>query len=161
MTEGDISAQAESSLKEITVKTLDSSLHLTVRDDQKKYMASNAVSVAQAHFSKYAWFRAVYADKTPVGFVMLYDNSEKPEYFLWRFMIDAKFQGKGFGKRALELLINYVKSRPKAKELILSYVPGKESPEKFYLKMGFENTGKVIKGEQVMRLNLDPKQYPE
>ena len=150
-----IDAGTEIRLTEITEDTLGAILRLSVRDDQKHYVASNAVSIAQAHFSKYAWFRAIYADDIPVGFVMLYDNDEKPEYFLWRFMIDAQYQGYGFGKRGLELLIDYVRSRPNASELILSYHPGDKSPEGFYLKMGFVNTGEVIEGENVMRLDLN------
>ena len=62
----------EITLKEITEETLRSVLELEVSKDQKKFVAPNAVSIAQAHFSKNAWFRAIYANDTPVGFVMLY-----------------------------------------------------------------------------------------
>lgn len=142
------------SLREITEETLSDILKLKVSKEQEKFVASNAVSIAQAHFSDKAWFRAIYADDTPVGFVMLYDDAEKPEYFLWRFMIDKAHQKKDFGRRALQLLIDYVKTRPGAKKLLCSYVPGEGGPKDFYLKYGFKPNGDKDGGEIVIELQL-------
>ena len=146
--------KATVSLREITKETVNSILNLSVTKEQEQFVASNAVSIAQAHFSEDAWFRAIYADETPVGFLMLSDQPDKGEYFLWRFMVDAQHQGKGYGHRALELLIEYVKTRPNAKELFLSYVPGSGSPETFYRKLGFKHTGEQAGEELVMKLTL-------
>ena len=101
-----------------------------------------------------AWFRAIYAGETPVGFLMLYDNPEKPVYFIWRLMIDARYQENGFGRRAVELLIEHVRSRPGAVELLVSHVPSPGNPGKFYEKMGFVYTGEEDDGEMIMRLEL-------
>ena len=62
---------------------------------------------------------------------MLDDNPEKQEYFLWRLMIGTPYQGKGFGRRAIELLIQYVRTRPAAKELLVSCGQGEGGPEGF------------------------------
>ncbi len=149
-------ADAIVSLREITEDTVYSIIKLseTLSDDQQKMVAPNAVSIAQAHFSDNAWFRAIYADETPVGFVMLYDNPDKGEYFLWRLMIAEPHQRTGFGKRAIELLVDHVKSRPNATNLGASYVPTDGGPEGFYKKLGFEPTGEVEHGEIVIRLPL-------
>jgi diamine N-acetyltransferase len=141
-------------LREVTDKTLRSVLKLAVRPDQEQFVAPNAVSIAEAYFEPKAWFRAIYADETPVGFVMLFDDAEAPEYFLWRFMIDARYQRHGYGRRAIELLIDYVRTRPNARELLLSYVPAEGSPEPFYVGIGFVNTGRLLDGEMVMALAL-------
>lgn len=146
--------EATVSLREITQETVNSILNLRVTKEQEQFVASNAVSIAQAHFSEDAWFRAIYADETPVGFLMLSDQPDKGAYYLWRFMIDAQHQGKGYGRCALELLIDHVKTRPNAKELFLSHVPGPGSPENFYLKLGFEHTGEQTGEELVMKLTL-------
>lgn len=145
---------AEVSLREISEDTLRPILELNVGEDQQHFVASNAVSIAEAHFSDYAWFRAIYAGETPVGFLMLYDNPEKPTYYLWRFMIGARYQKHGYGYRAMKLLIEHVKTRPNATELLLSHVPGEGCPEGFYRKLGFEHTGKEEDGELEMRLLL-------
>ena len=142
-------------LREVTKETLRDILKLKVGPDQEQFVASNAVSIAQAHFEPdAAWFRAVYADETPVGFLMLEDDPAKEEYFLWRLMIDSRYQGHGYGKRALELLIEHVKTRPGAKALYTSCVPAAGGPCPFYEKIGFVYTGDVDEGELVMRLDL-------
>ncbi|MBX7254104.1 MAG: GNAT family N-acetyltransferase [Candidatus Promineofilum sp.] len=148
------SRNAVVSLREVTADTLRSILRLKVSPQQEQFVADNATSIAQAHFEPKAWFRAIYADETPVGFVMLYDDTEKPEYFLWRYMIDSRYQGLGFGRQALLQVIDIVRGRPGATEMLLSYVPAEGSPEPFYAGLGFINTGDVEDGENVMRLEL-------
>lgn len=118
-------------LREVTKDNLGQILRLKVRPDQEQFVANNAISIAQAHFEEKAWFRAIYAEETPVGFVMLYDDPETTDYFLWRFMIDSRYQGMHFGERAIGLLIDYVRSLPGATELMVSYVPAEGSPEPF------------------------------
>ena len=147
---------AQVSLREITGETVIQICKLsdTLSEQQQKMVAPNAISIAQAHFSDKAWFRAIYADDTPVGFIMLYDDSEKAEYFLWRLMIAGPYQGKGYGHKAIALLVAYVKTRPGASELLASYVPTEGGPEEFYRKLGFEPTGQVDHGEVVVRLSL-------
>ena len=142
-------------LREVTSETVRDICNLKVAAEQERFVAPNAVSIAQAYFHREnAWFRAVYADETPVGFVMLYDDAEKTEYFLWRFMIDTRYQGHGYGRQALQLLIEHVRMRPGAQELGTSCVPGTGSPCPFYERMGFVYTGEDHDGEQTMRLTL-------
>lgn len=142
------------SLREVTGENLSDILKLKVEPEQEQFVASNAISIAQAHFEEKAWFRAIYANETPVGFVMLYDDPEKTDYFLWRFMIDKRYQGLHFGQRALQLLIDHVRAQPDATELLVSYVPAEGSPETFYRAAGFVDTGEISDGEIVMRLAL-------
>jgi diamine N-acetyltransferase len=141
-------------LREITGETVRAVCRLEVAPEQRGYVAPNAVSIAQAHFEPKAWFRAVYAGEEPVGFVMLFEDTEKPEYYLWRFMVAAEHQGKGYGKRALDLVVERVRGLPGATELLSSYVRGEHGPQGFYLGYGFEETGEVEEGEHVIRLAL-------
>ena len=146
--------QSKVTLREITADTVRGICNIAVRDDQQQFVAPNAVSIAQAYFSKFAWFRAIYADDTPVGFLMLEDQPEKPEYYLWRFMIDVRYQHLGFGHRAIELLVEHVKTRPNAAELLTSVHQAEGGPQVFYQKLGFELTGEYEEGEAMMRLGL-------
>lgn len=149
-----LSRDAVVSLREITKDNLRSVMGLEVADDQDNFVASNAISIAQAHYADEAWFRAIYAGEIPVGFIMLSDNPEKPRYYLWRLMMDKRHQGRGFGFQAVKQLIDYVKTRPNATELLVSYVPGEGSPKPFYEKLGFVETGEIHHGEHEMRLVL-------
>jgi diamine N-acetyltransferase len=142
------------SLREITKDTVGDILGLDVAEHQKEFVAPNSVSIAQAHFQPKAWFRAVYADDDPVGFVQVFIDTEKPEYFLWRYMIAADHQGKGYGRAALEQVIEHIRGQPDATELLTSYVPGEGSPGDFYHLLGFVDSGEVDHGEHMTVLTL-------
>lgn len=140
-------------LKELNKNSVWEILKLDVHDYQKKFVAPNSISIAQAYFEDTAWFRGIYLGDTAVGFVMLEIDKEKQEYYLWRFMIDKNYQGKGYGKKALELTIDYVKTLPGYKELKSSYVPGEGNAGPFYRNLGFIETGEIDEGEKVIVLN--------
>jgi diamine N-acetyltransferase len=146
----------EVSLQTITADTVWGICQLsdTLTEPRKNFVATNAVSLAQAHFNKHAWFRAVYAGKAPVGFMMMVDDAETPEYFLWRFMIAEPYQGRGYGSQAIRRLAEYVRTRPNATELLVSCGEGVGSPKLFYLKQGFVPTGAVIDEETMLRMAL-------
>jgi diamine N-acetyltransferase len=87
---------------------------------------------------------------------MLADEPEKGEYFLWRLMIDAVHQGRGYGRHAVELVIDYVRTRPDARELRTSYYPGAPGhPGPFYAGLGLAETGETDEdGETILSLQL-------
>jgi diamine N-acetyltransferase len=142
-------------LREVTKENLWDIFKLEVAPEQGSYVATNEMSIAQAYFDReIAWFRAIYADETPVGFLMLSDDASAQKYFIWRLMIDARYQKLGFAKRALELLFDYVRTRPGAKEILVSYRPGDAGPQGFYEKLGFVPTGEMLEDEVVLRRDL-------
>jgi diamine N-acetyltransferase len=137
----------------------------TVRDvcrldagDGGRQVAPNAVSIAQAYFSKEAWFRAIHADGQLVGFLMLWDPnlvpaSEEPRFILWRFMIDARFQRRGYGRAALELALAHVRARG-GEALYLSHVKDVDDAARLYRSLGFTYTGVEEDGELWMVRHL-------
>ena len=155
-----IGPHSKLTLREVTADNLGAVLALEVFDEQRNWVASNARSIAQAHFHQEAWFRAIYADEVPVGFLMLHDENLRDEvrqndyYFLWRLMIDKRYQNLGFGRRAVRLLIDHVKQRPNASTLLSSFRSGQNSPEGFYAKLGFTRTGNEHDGEIEVGLGL-------
>ena len=144
----------ELSLREITKETVRSILALEVAEDQEDLVGDNGNSLAQALFEEKAWYRGIYAGDEPVGFMMLSIDREKPEFYLWRFMIDAKHQRKGYGKRSMELLIEEVRAQPEAKELTLHVMDLPHSAVAFYEALGFRLTGEKDEDELVMSLPL-------
>jgi diamine N-acetyltransferase len=147
-------------LREIDADTVRTICALRVAPAQERLVAPNAVSIAQAHFEPAAWFRAIYADETPVGFSMLFDptRAKAPEHpdtcDLWRFMIAAEHQGQGYGGAALAQLIVHVRGLAGVSKFQLSFVPGGAGPRDFYARFGFRETGVVDEGEVVMELVL-------
>lgn len=148
-------SQPEVTLREITKDTFRAIAALSTADDQKGFVSGNAFSMAEASFEEEAWYRAIYADDTPVGFAMLFEDHEKNEYGLWRFMIDKEHQGKGYGRAALLLLIDRIKNYPKAKVMELCVVPENAGAIKLYTSMGFVDTGRVEWNENVYELKFD------
>lgn len=148
------------SLREITADTVIPVIKLSVAEDQKSFVAPNAVSLAQALFSPEAWYRAIYADDELAGFVMLSDESlrdpppAEPQVAVWRLMVDQRFQGRGIGRAALLAVIEHVRAKGVFASLELSYVPGAGSPEGFYRSLGFQSTGRVDDNEIVLSLPL-------
>jgi diamine N-acetyltransferase len=154
--------QAAVSLREITAQTVGPVIRLSVAESQKGFVATNAVSLAQALFAPEAWYRAIYSGEELAGFVMLEDQSlrspppDEPEVGVWRLMVDERFQGRGIGREALKLVIAHVRAKGLFRGLQLSYVPGPGCPEPFYLSLGFRHTGRMDGKEVVLELPLDP-----
>ena len=140
------------SLREITFESVREILTLEVDQRQRQHVASNATSIAEGHFNPGAWLRAVYAGEIPVGFLALVDP-EVPgaisrglilpgEVLLWRLMIDYRYQRRGYARQALDLVRSHIGNRPGVARLMSSYVPGDHGPETFYLRYGFQKTGR-------------------
>ena len=145
---------AETTLREISKETVREITNLEVGPDQQGLVASNSVSIAEAYFEPKAWFRAIYSGEEPAGFAMVWRDPKEGVFYIWRFMVDAGFQGRGVGRRALELLIEEARTDG-AGEVTLSVVPGLNSALGFYQSLGFEPTGVVHGGETELRLALD------
>ncbi|MEP6666315.1 MAG: GNAT family N-acetyltransferase [Nocardioidaceae bacterium] len=153
---------AHVSLRDITDANRPEVELLAVTSDQKNYVDGVVESLLEAADTPAAcpWYRAVYVRDEPVGFVMISDGipAGHPEYlgpyYLWRLLIDARWQGQGFGTAALDLVVDYVRTHPNAHALPTSVVPGLTSPIGFYLRYGFSRTGQVFEGEDVLELRL-------
>ena len=149
------------SLREVTGETVIAITKLAVDKSQEGFVAPNAISFAQALFAPEAWYRAIYLDDTPVGFVMLEDQTRavpppaEPQISLWRYMIDARWQRQGIGRVALGLVIDEVRRRKRFARLETSFVPGPGCPEHFYLGLGFRHTGRLDGSEVVLELPLE------
>ncbi|HEX2754066.1 MAG TPA: GNAT family N-acetyltransferase [Candidatus Limnocylindrales bacterium] len=121
-------------------------------------------AIADARACPRMW--AVHAGDTGelVGFVMISDNVPAETlaadddivgpYFLWRLLIDHRQQGKGYGGATIDAVVAYVRTRPDADVLLTSCKAGEGSPQPFYLRYGFEKTGEVKWGEDLLGLDL-------
>lgn len=142
-------------LRKITKENCGECFRLKVKEDQKHFVATNIASLAQA----WVWYEnakpfAIYADDIMVGFTMLYVPTEDDDdFYVWRFMIDEKFQNRGYGREAMRLVLEYLKQF-NPKEIFLSFEPENELAKKLYQSFGFVETGKIDGGELEMILKL-------
>jgi diamine N-acetyltransferase len=75
---------------------------------------------------------------------------------LWRMMLDASVQGRGYGRQAMALIVAHARSRGATELLASCEDTGADSPWPFYRRLGFESTGAYDDGELVIRLALSP-----
>ncbi|MBO4898958.1 MAG: GNAT family N-acetyltransferase [Lachnospiraceae bacterium] len=133
-------------------------IRLKVTEAQSEYIATNESSLeAASENADVARPFVIYADGKAVGFTMFaFDEEyEDPDdrYWLWRFMIDEKFQGRGIGKEALKQIILYFKENG-ATNIRLSTKAGNVNAISLYKSFGFRDTGEVIDGENLFELDI-------
>jgi diamine N-acetyltransferase len=154
-------------LREITENNWRAVINLRTLPEQEGNLAGNAASLVESHYSEDAWVRAVYADDdTLVGFLMMAIWDPTEMYYIWRFMIDRRYQGLGFGRQGVQLAVLHIReTRPHAKLLrVMSTPPGgkgdvapEHSPYMFYEKLGFTEINPADEdGEIEMALELNP-----
>lgn len=140
------------SLREIDAENFHQCLKLKVADGQKNFVADNAVSIAESKIYPYLVPFAVYAEEKIVGFVMYGRDTDTGNFWLVRLMIDAQYQGKGYGKLATLAVIEKLNKEFDCREVYLSFVPENLKAEKMYSSLGFERTGETDdSGEIIMR----------
>ena len=137
-------------LREITAATVRAICALETSEAQRRFVAPNAVSIAQAYFESRALFRAVYADELAVGFVMWKPADDPGVAYPWRFMIDRRHQRKGYARQAIMLLIDDVRDAGYG-QLTTSVVLGPGGPLDFYRSLDFiETDATLATGERVL-----------
>jgi GNAT superfamily N-acetyltransferase len=133
---------------------------LSVGSLQEQFVAGVAESLVEAVEDPggRAIYWAIYADHLPVGFVMISDEVDGPDYiaqYLWRLLIDQRYQRRGYGAAALDLVVEYFRGRPGVEVMWTSCGEGEGSPLGFYERYGFEQTGdRVFDNEILLRLEL-------
>jgi diamine N-acetyltransferase len=145
-------------LVEIDESNLQEVMRVRVAPDQADYVADNARSIAEAHIYQPAgWYRAVYDEDVCVGFVMLahFDDPDHHLYplyhgwYLWRLLIGAAHQRRGYGTQVIELVCRHIESEGGPQRLTVSWHDEVGGPEPFYRGLGFEPTGEIDDGEPV------------
>jgi diamine N-acetyltransferase len=139
-------------LKEVTAKNWRAVARLKLSPDQSGLVADNLYSIAESKFDPDARPRAVYAGGEPVGFLM-YDASDG-EALIYRFMIDRRHQGKGYGRAALVLAIEEIEALPNVRKVSVSYVPDNKVAKAFYASLGFKGAGPDEDGEMNAELTF-------
>ena len=154
-------------LRPITVDNWLECVELKPTDEQVQagFVAPNDFSLAQASFEPWWQPFGIYADEVMVGFVLVgtwpaaglpayYSEAAVGEDYILRFMIDGRYQRKGYGRAALLSVIDRVRQRPGAHTLGLSYEPNNDGAAALYASVGFRLTGQMHGGEVEAKLDL-------
>jgi diamine N-acetyltransferase len=144
-------------LAEVTAANWEAVADLELDADQEDLVASNVYSLAESKFDPDACPRAVYAGKRVVGFLM-YDVSrgkgKSHKASIYRFMIDRRHQGKGYGRAALAQALDEIRQIPRIKKVSIAYMPDNPVAKPFYASFGFVEVGLDEDGEMIAELKL-------
>ncbi len=156
-------------LVKVGIENFDDLIDLEVDPCQREFVADNIYSLAEAYAclaaGRFVQPFGIYDGETPVGFAMIGHNCEidgdRPEYFrhsydLWRFMIDRRWQGRGYGRDAMRLLLDYISNFPDGEEdlCFLSYAPSNLVAKRLYASFGFVPNGDMDGDEEIAVLRL-------
>ncbi|GGW61737.1 GNAT family N-acetyltransferase [Streptomyces caelestis] len=147
-------------LEEITAGNLDAALGIRVRPDQEHAVSPVVKSLAEAYVHPgVAWPRLIVDGDRPVGFLMAffdidwYEDGSVRRSGLWRLNIAAGEQGRGYGRFAVESVAAELRRRG-TKQLYVTWHPGPDGPESFYLGLGFRPNGETSEDQTVGILDL-------
>lgn len=125
----------------------------------EEFVASNAVSIAQSAIQE-GWIpKAIYDGDLMVGFTMYGYSPDLKAYEICRLMVDHRYQKRGYGRKALELVLEDMMCIRGCREVYLSFEPSNGRGRKLYSSFGFRDTGRIVDGELLYRLELvEPKE---
>jgi diamine N-acetyltransferase len=138
----------------VTWENFSAVTELTVTSEQADFVSPNLYSIAEAYLEPSWTPLAIYTGNDLVGFAMFGRDDETGRWWIMRYMIDARHQGRGYGTAALPGLIDLIVERHACSELFLGYEPSNEVASHLYARMGFAPTGEMAGGEIIARLDL-------
>ncbi len=138
------------SLKKIDKTNFEAVVDLDVHESQKRFVAPNMYSIAEASVYESMHAYAIYDNDTPVGFTMYGRSDEDDKLWIVRLMVDASHQRKGYGTKALGLLLDKMHDEYGREDVYLSTSPDNETVIAFYERHGFRKTGAMVDDELVM-----------
>ncbi|MFE0807115.1 GNAT family N-acetyltransferase [Streptomyces sp. NPDC058848] len=147
-------------LEEVTRANFEAATAIRVRPDQEFAVEPVMTSLAEAYLHPgVAWPRLILDGDRPVGFLMAffdidwYEDGSVRRSGLWRLNIAAGEQGRGYGRFAVESVAEEIRRRG-GEECYVTWHPGPDGPEGFYLGLGFRPDGETSEGQTVGVLKL-------
>ena len=131
--------------------------NLKLADGQEKFVSHPIRSLAQAYvYRDQCCPFCIYAEDRMVGYVMVIYDYDIPEYDIWHMMIDASEQGQGYGKAALGLVLDYIKTKPFGESGRVALTCNKENEIglRLYRSIGFELTGSEDEDEVELAMTV-------
>lgn len=144
------------SLKPIDKNNWVEAIKLSVKDEQQSFIASNLYSIAEVQFLENFYTKAIYLDNKIIGFTMFGIDSDDGNYWIYRLMIDKRFQGKGIGLQSIHLVIEEIRRNNNANIslIMIGYHPENLTAKFVYEKAGFIETELSSWGEQLAKYTL-------
>ncbi|MBM6717822.1 GNAT family N-acetyltransferase [Gemmiger formicilis] len=138
-------------LRKITEENFIDAFNLKLAPEQERFVSHPIRSLAQAYvYREQCQPFGIYEGQTMVGYVMVIYDYDVPEYDIWHMMIEQAEQGKGYGKAALDRVLDYIREKPFGSSDRVTLTCNKENIRALtmYKSKGFAETG-VTDGEEI------------
>lgn len=137
-------------LRTITEKNFIDAFHLKLAPEQQRFVSHPIRSLAQAYvYREQCQPFGIYKGDTMIGYVMVIYDYDVPEYDIWHMMIDESKQKQGYGKIALDRVLDYIKAKPFGPSNRVTLTCNRENLQalNLYKSRGFTETGAVDEDE--------------
>ncbi len=145
--------------RDITKHNFEEVIDLEITDEQQGFVRDNLYSIAQSKAIPVLTPKAVYNERDElVGFVLYRgecDPNSDPDGWLVRIMIDRHYQGRGYGRQAMEEIIRLVRDDMGCRAIGLSVEPKNHNARRLYESLGFKETGEAIRGQLILKLTFE------
>lgn len=144
-------------LKAITEENFIDAFNLKLAPGQERFVSHPVRSLAQAYvYREQCQPFGIYEGDTMVGYVMVIYDYDIPEYDIWHMMIDESYQRRGYGSAALDLVLDYIKTKPFGSSNRVTLTCNRDNIQalKLYKSKGFTETGAEDEDEIELSLML-------
>ena len=143
------------SLKEVDAENWYACCDLSVTEEQERFVEPNSVSIAQSKYEPTLRLRGIYRGKDLVGFGMYTTEPEElGGHWIYRLMIDRRYQREGIAKHAMRLMIDEMATSLDCKRIVAGYQPDNIAAAALYASLGFEDRGNRFGKEKAVVLDL-------
>lgn len=144
------------SLHHINKANWEACISLKPKPEQQRHIASNVYSIAEAQFLDGFSSMAIYHEETMIGYTLYGIDPDDHHYWVYRLMIDERYQGNGYGFEAINKIIDQIRNSGDYTDVIvLGYSPENEPAKRLYLKAGFVEQGLAPWGEMIATYKLE------
>lgn len=141
-------------LRPITAENWRQCVQLSLEEGQRRFVAPNSYSLAQAGFEKGNFPFGIYDGEDMVGFAMYGLDADDGNYWIRRLMVAEGKQKNGYGREAMRMIVERIKREHACRRIMISFVPDNAVAGRLYESLGFKKTGEIINGEAVACLEL-------
>ena len=131
-------------LRAITEENFIDAFNLKLSSEQESFVSHPIRSLAQAYvYRDQCQPFGIYAEGKMIGYVMVIYDYDVPEYDIWHMMIDKEEQGRGYGREALDRIVEYIATKPfgDSNRIALTCNKYNSIARKMYENKGFFATG--------------------
>ena len=144
-------------LRKITEENFIDAFNLKLASEQERFVSHPIRSLAQAYvYREQCQPFGIYEGDTMVGYVMVIYDYDIPEYDIWHMMIDESNQRRGYGRAALDRVLDYIKTKPFGSSNRVTLTCSRDNIRalNLYKSKGFTETGAADEDEIELSLMM-------